>query len=88
MININYCDFDVKKESKKISTLKYLRQYKNKWVKWADRFTTSGADNDLIVLSLLVSLYGKNIGEQIKSHISAQQIDKIRKNCIKVAYYD
>lgn len=82
----NY-DWDVKKFARTVKTLKFAKQYKNQLMKYADKLTSANSDNLQIIGGMLQTAYGVNIGRQIESLLTENDLDKIKTNIIKACYY-
>lgn len=79
-------DYDVKKFSKQVKTLKFCRQYKTQLERTAERLCTSNCDLVQVIGGMLQIAYGVNIGGQVEALLSEGDFIKIRANIIRIVY--
>lgn len=78
-------DWDVKKFSRQVKTLKFARQYKRQLANTADRLTNANRDDVQIIGGMLQAAYGANIGKQVEALLKPEDFAKIRLNIIKAS---
>ena len=79
-------DLDVRKLTRAVKTLKWVKTHQAQLEKHAGKFTTAGSDTRRIVASLLDCAFGANIGAQVMSRLNDGDFEKIKKNVLVVVY--
>lgn len=79
-------DWDTKIFVKQVKTKSWVKKYKKYLNPWGYKLTNAIRDDRQIIGGILQAAYGANIGRQVESKLSDDDLSKIRLNIISVIY--
>ncbi len=83
----NSLNWDVKKFTKQVKTKTWVKRNKKHLHNWANRLTSANRDNRQVIGGMLQSAYGVNMGRQIESNLTDENLISIRTNIIQGVYF-
>ena len=79
-------DYDVKRFTKQVKTLKWAKSMSRHLSGCAERLTTSGNDSAWTIGGMLQTGFGCNIGLQIDDKLTEKDYIKIKDNILRAVY--